>query len=162
MNDLAQERIKECLTYVPATGKFYWRMSRGAARRGAVAGAVDAYGYVNVRIDGKLYKAHRLAWLYEHGVWPGGVIDHINNNPSDNRLVNLRDVSQSVNMHNAKVRTGSRSGVAGVRWRADRGCWIATIRVGYAQHYLGSFASVDDAIAARKMSEQQMLAVIGK
>jgi len=162
MNELTQERLKECLTYVPATGKFYWRTSRGAARRGSVAGAIDAYGYVNVRIDGKLYKAHRLAWLYEHGVWPGGVIDHINNRPSDNRLVNLRDVSQSVNMHNAKVRTGSRSGVAGVRWRADRGCWIATIRVGYVQHYLGSFASVDDAIAARKMSEQQMLAVIGK
>lgn len=162
MNELTQKRLKECLLYIAETGMFFWLSSRGSARSGTVAGATDAYGYVNIRIDGRLYKAHRLAWLYEYGVWPDSVIDHINNNPNDNRLANLRDVSQSVNMHNAKVRIGSRSGVAGVRWRADRGCWIATIRVGYVQHYLGSFASVDDAIAARKTSEQQMLAVIGK
>ena len=162
LEELTLARLKECLTYDADTGEFYWRLRQGARKAGAKAGCFDKLKYVVIRLDWRLYKAHRLAWLYHYGEWPGTIVDHINRNPSDNRIVNLRDVSQSVNSHNAKARAGSSSGVAGVRWRRDRNHWIATIRVGYVQHYLGSFSDLGAAVSARKAAEQRMKTAIGK
>lgn len=155
-HNLTQKRLKECLRYDETSGDFYWLARAGSRKGGAKAGCFDLYGYVVIRLDKKLYKAHRLAWLYHYGTWPGNIVDHINRDPSDNRISNLRAVSQSVNMHNAKTRKNSASGVSGVRRRNDRNCWIATIKIGYVQHYLGSFLTFEDAINARFQAEQRM------
>jgi len=155
---LTQERLKTLLEYCPDTGEFLWRTQKGRCKSGARAGATDTYGYRVIRLDGILYKAHRLAWLYAYGCWPDGLLDHINRNPSDNRLANLREATQSENMHNAKRR--SRSGVPGVRWREERGRWVAQIRIGYRTHVLGSFVSKDEAIAARRTAETAMVSSI--
>lgn len=158
---LSSDRLKQVLAYNPKTGGFKWRETKGRAKAGSFAGATDAYGYRVIRVDGVLYKAHRLAWLYVHGRWPDGILDHINRAPGDNRIRNLREVSQSENMHNAK-RT-SKSGVPGVRWRGDRGRWTAQIRVGYKTYALGSFATKEEAIAARQNAEKTMLlSIYGK
>jgi len=155
---LTQERLKEVLDYDRATGGFQWRCNKGRARVGAAAGATDTHGYKVIRVDGVLYKAHRLAWLHEHGRWPEGVLDHINRRPGDNRIANLREVTQSENSHNSTRR--SASGVPGVRWRAERNRWVAQIRVGYRNHVLGSFATKDEAVVARRKAEQTMMASI--
>jgi hypothetical protein len=160
MTELTQKQLKELLRYESKSGHFYWRHSQGRAKAGQQAGALDAYGYVVIRVNGALYKAHRLAWLYVHGQFPDGLLDHINRKPHDNRISNLRNVSQSINMHNAKARVGSRSKVPGVRWRADRNKWAASIRIGYTQHYLGTFESLEKAIKARKQAEQKMLSAV--
>ena len=60
-------------------------------------GSLDKDGYLIIKIKGKQYKAHRLAWLYEFGSFPNTNIDHINGIRTDNRISNLRAVSQSVN-----------------------------------------------------------------
>ena len=155
---LTAERIKDLLSYDEETGAFRWRQTKGRAKAGEVAGATDTYGYRVIRIDRVLYKAHRLAWLYTHDRWPVGLLDHINREPGDNRIANLREVTQSENMHNASRR--SRSGVPGVLWRAERSKWVAQIRVGYRNHVLGSFPTKQEAIDARRKAEQAMVSSI--
>lgn len=155
---LTQDRLKQLLDYDADTGVFAWKITKGRARAGAVAGATDAYGYRVIRVDGVLYKAHRLAWLHVYGRWPDGLLDHINRAPSDNRLHNLREATQSENMHNATRK--SKSGMPGVLWRSERNRWVAQIRVGYKTHVLGSFRSKEEAIAARRKAEQAMVASI--
>lgn len=157
---LTQDRLKKLLAYDPHTGEFRWACQKGRVKAGESAGASDAYGYRVIRVDGQLYKAHRLAWLYVYGRWPEGLLDHINRTPGDNRIDNLREVSQSENMHNAA--RSCRSGVPGVRWREERRRWVAQIRVGYRNHVIGSFATKDEAIAARRAAERNMVSSIYK
>ena len=152
---LTQDRLKELLAYDPETGVFQWKRTKGRMKAGQLAGATDTYGYHVIRVDGVLYKAHRLAWLHTHGNWPAKVVDHINRRPGDNRLCNLREATQSENMHNANRK--SESGVPGVRWSSERNRWVAQIRVGYRNHVIGSFLSKDEAIAARQRAEQAMV-----
>lgn len=157
---VSQDRLKQLLDYDPSTGEFRWVVTRGRVKAGQIAGATDAHGYCVIRVDGVLYKAHRLAWLYARGRWPSGLLDHINRVPGDNRLINLREATQSENMHNASRK--SKSGVPGVRWRAERDRWVAQIRVGYRNHVIGSFLSKDEAVAARRRAEQAMVSSIYK
>lgn len=110
--------LKELLHYESETGVFYWLVSNSnRIKVGDVAGCVNPYGYVVIRIDGHLYRAHRLAWLYVYGNYPEGkqpFIDHINGNPSDNRITNLRCSSLAENQKNRKINSNNKSGVLGV------------------------------------------------
>jgi hypothetical protein len=157
---ITQIRLRELLEYAPETGEFIWKVSHPRAAAGAVAGAEDHYGYVVIRLDGRLYKAHRLAWLYVYGVWPDKNIDHVNRVKNDNRMVNLRLADQSVNMHNVGARVSSKSGVAGVTWRGDRKKWNARIKVGYKNFNLGLFNDMAAAIAARREAEIRLLQAV--
>ena len=101
MGGLTAERVRDVLTYDPATGVFRWRVAAsGRVQIGMIAGRTKIDGYRGIKIDGKEYQAHRLAWLYVHGFWPACHIDHINGIRNDNRLSNLRDVSRSENAQN--------------------------------------------------------------
>jgi AP2 domain/HNH endonuclease len=86
---VTQARLKELLTYARKTGRFYWRKKHGMARPGTEAGS-NSEGYIRIGIDRRIYRAHRLAWLYVHGEHPAGSIDHRNGTRRANRIVNLR------------------------------------------------------------------------
>ena len=60
---LTQERLKEVLYYNPEIGEFIWNISHENIREGDVAGTKTDFGYIAIRIDNKIYKAHRLAWI---------------------------------------------------------------------------------------------------
>lgn len=112
MAELTQERLKELLHYGPNSGLFMWRVDRrGTAKAGQWAGRTNSKGYVEISVDGKRYKAHRLAWLYTHGVWPKGQIDHKDRDRAGNWIDNLRDVTQSVNLKNTGAQKNNTSGV---------------------------------------------------
>ena len=96
------ERVTELFDYDAETGALRWRVSKQGLKVGKVAGTVHKLGYVYVSADNYRTLAHRLAWVHVYGVWPSGVIDHINGDPSDNRLCNLRDVSRQVNQQNMR------------------------------------------------------------
>ena len=138
------------LAYSPDTGVITWRVARRGIVKGSTAGGkLSSGGYLRVCVDGRLYYAHRIAWAITHGSWPSGVIDHINGIKTDNRLSNLRDVSQATNMHNqrnAQRTIGRTSKYLGVAWAKRNNKWRAAIKVfGYTK-CVGYF---DDELAAR-------------
>lgn len=106
---ITQDRLKELSTYNPDTGVFIGTVSRGKGNRfvaGGRMGTPDKKGYIHMTIDGKTYGAHRLAWLYCFGEWPKCHIDHINRDPSDNRIKNLRKATHSENTCNTPGKKG--------------------------------------------------------
>jgi hypothetical protein len=137
--------LLERLSYDASTGVFTWR-SRSAIclTAGDVAGRITSNGYRQIKINYRHYLAHRLAWLYVHGEWPKGQIDHINGLRDDNRLSNLRDVDRSsnqLNRHTAMPNTTT--GLAGVFCK--RGKFGARIRIEGRLHYLGTFLTAEQA-----------------
>ena len=109
---------------------------------GKVAGTLNG-GYLNVYIAGKKYRAHRIIWLIVHGNWPANQIDHINGSGIDNRLVNLRDVSNKINSWNVDV-----SKHTGVVWDKEKQKWKARIRHEGKRINLGRYKDREAAITA--------------
>ena len=138
------------LDYDPETGIFTWKSSNRFRVKGADAGSKSERGYISIGIRGKIYKAHRLAWLFVHGVWPTGQIDHIDRDKSNNRIANLRDVGQSINQENRiDPRADNELGVVGVSlWSDGRPGFKAQIKVRGKVLYLGTFQTVEEANAA--------------
>lgn len=111
------EQLKALLTYDPGTGLFKWRSNRrgrGGIKAGDVAGTTHIKGYVQIKVLGALYLAHRLAWFYVHGEWPSAQIDHVNGCRNDNRLINLRLATAAQNGWNSKCHRDNRTGLKGV------------------------------------------------
>jgi len=146
---LTAERLRELLHYDPETGEFTWRANRGGGvKAGDIAGTIStSKGYRNIWIGGN-YKAHRLAWLYVHGVWPEAQIDHINQNKADNRMENLRLVTHAENMQNRPCQRNNVSGFKGVAPCRRTGRWQALICSNNKQIHLGLFATPEMAHAA--------------
>lgn len=156
---LTAERARELLSYDPATGEFRWKVTNSnRCKAGNVAGWDQDDGKGRVRIcitvDGKKHKAHRLAWLITHGVWPPQLIDHINGNSADNRLCNLRLATPSQNSFNRGEQSTNTSGHKGV-WRKYRR-WRADIWANGRKHGLGSYATKEEAAAAYQRAAQQL------
>ena len=118
-----------------------------------MADASNGALYRRIQLDGRKYKAHRLAWLYLFGEWPKGQIDHINRNSLDNRIANLRDVSQSENQHNRPEQANNTSGVKGVHWHKQKMRWQAAIRINGKLIHLGLFGTKEEAAYARFHAE---------
>jgi hypothetical protein len=146
--EFSVERLRSLLSYNRETGSLAWVGDvRNGVSAGDVAGHVDRSGYRRIVIDGALYAAHRLAWLHVHGEWPKGQVDHINGNRDDNRFVNLRDVSNSVNAQNKRgARKDNVTGLLGVSRRPHG--YEARITLEGKTRWLGLFDSAEEAHAA--------------
>ena len=154
---LTQEFLKECLHYDSDTGIFTWRV-RAANRLkvGDVAGCIDSTtGYIRIKVNGSMYAAHRVAWLYAHGNFPPEQIDHINGIRDDNRIKNLRAVSHQENGRNQSKPKDNKSGVVGVSWRKKDQKWQAQIYVNGKIKHLGHFADFVEAVTVRKQAEKR-------
>lgn len=146
MIDLTQAYLREILKYDPETGIFTWIVDRSkAVKSGSIAGCKGKQiGYITIGIKGRVYKAHRLAWLYSYGDWPKGLIDHINGDKSDNRLTNLRDVMADGNSQNVrKPNRRNKSGFMGVIWFQNK--WRATLSVNGKCKWLGDYTTPEEA-----------------
>lgn len=143
---LTLQHLRELLGYNPDTGDFIWLRAPWNHPRlaGQVAGGRST-GYVMIKIDGRKYKAHRLAWLYLTGAWPCMPVDHRDGDPFNNRWSNLREATQAQNAANAARRAG-RGLPKGVR-RNGRG-YTARIRFEKRLINIGTYPTVDEAAAA--------------
>ena len=146
------ERVRAAFEYEEETGLFRWRERPDVhpcvnrRRAGRVAGTPNGKGYTMIRVDGRAFKAHRLAWLYVYGSWPVKQIDHINGVKNDNRIANLREADNSVNQQNrCKPTKGSNSKYLGVCWSRASQKWMAVIRTNGRQKYLGVYECEEDA-----------------
>ncbi|EOV9570015.1 HNH endonuclease signature motif containing protein [Cronobacter turicensis] len=143
----APELLRSLFLYDPVTGRLCHKANRRRVKAGSYADSTrraDGYHQVALRLDGKQYqlKAHRVAWILEHGAIPDGLqVDHINGIREDNRLCNLRLVTQRENDQNRRK-------ARGYGW--NKGCskWEAYIRVDGVRHHLGLFTSEAAARAA--------------
>lgn len=174
MKTVDVEVLQSLLRYEPDTGKLFWRV-RDASwfrdtpnktahqhcnwwnKRFAGKEAFTAPGVENCRcgrVLGVGLYAHRVIWAMVHGVWPPEV-DHEDGDRSNNRLRNLRAADHQSNMQNKAVYRNSKSGVHGVSRDATGLRWHARITVNKRQRHLGTFATKDEAIAARRSAERE-------
>lgn len=138
MATLTQIRVKELLRYDPETGHFRWRKpTTNRVKVGSLAGHPDhQHGYRLIGVDGRVYHASRLAFLYMVGHLPD-YIDHKNRDRGDDRWENLREATRSQNQMNRGVQSNSSSGLKGAHWHGQSGKWYARITVRGKTHNLG-------------------------
>lgn len=147
---ISHKRLLEVLDYNPETGDFKWKHSKIGRVAGAVAGTVSAGGYWQIIINRKFYFAHRLAWFYVRGKWPRKDIDHINRERCDNRIRNLREVTQSQNSTNVELRSSRNvSGYRGVTHDRKSNKWMTRVYKDGKLRLCKMFPSLDEAVQAR-------------
>jgi hypothetical protein len=142
---LTIERLREVLAYDPATGHFIWRRDNTRVKAGAIAGGIDSWGYRQIKIDGRMYLAHRLAWFFARGEWPEFIIDHRNGEKLDNRIDNLRPATDAESARNAPLKSSNRTGLKGVCWNKEQEAFKASICVNKKHLHLGYFETAEAA-----------------
>lgn len=150
---LTQAELKAVFDYDPDTGIFTRVFKNGKSK---VVGSPNTKGYICIPIRNVKYVAHRLAWLWVHGKFPEHQLDHINRNKQDNRIINLREVTNKQNCENRGLQKNSSSGIAGVSWKSSHKKWVAQICHNQKNIYLGLYARIEDACIARKAAEKRL------
>jgi len=155
---LTADRLRELVLYEPETGRFFRRTHTKVSKPGDETGRPRSSGYSSASVDGIKYYAHRVAWLYVHGAWPAGVIDHINGDRSDNRICNLRDVAHTDNLQNvwAPTKKHGRGSHLGVHYSKRINRWIAQIRSDGKTRHIGCFVDEQEAAAAYLAAKRQL------
>lgn len=154
MDDMTQERLKQLVTYDPETGEFtgnYFGNVIGYDHKPAKAKTT----YRRIKLDGKNYSAHRMAWLYVHGDKPKE-IDHRDRDGSNNRLDNLRVADRVLNNRNQGLMQNNKSGIAGVSKKHKKGRtprWVANIGINGKLKEVGSSLDFFEACCKRKSAE---------
>lgn len=169
MSKITPQIIREFLDYDPETGLLYWKErdrkwfiadrfhgtwnTRYAGKRAFTS--VNTQGYFQGQILDKLQRAHRVVWAHYYGEWPKDQVDHINGVRIDNRIANLRSVTNKQNSRNSTLNIRNTSGVCGVSWCEERKKWQAYITVDGKMRPLGRYEHKSEAIAVRKAAEKE-------
>lgn len=149
---LTQNEVKKLLNYDKRTGVFKWRVRpspKCRVRAGDAAGCLVKEGYVKIKIKGKSYAAHNLAWLYVTGAFPVLRLDHENRIKNDNSFNNLRPATVSQNAHNVVLHRSNTSGAKGIYKNNRDSGWRATLTVNQKTIYVGNYFNKLDAVIAR-------------
>jgi len=148
--------IGEFLKYDAASGLLTWRVKRKAANKGGRAGRVGPRGYAQVGFNRVYYAVHRVAYFLATGLQPS-IVDHINGDPFDNRLENLRASNPTRNQQNRALDKRNSTGISGVRFlhQLKSPSWNAGIGINGKFVHLGSFPTLFDAVCARRSSENK-------
>ena len=142
---ITQDFLKSFFHY--EDGRLFYTQPSGRMTIGDRAGTVNGSGYYQTCIKGKIYKNHRLIFLMHHGYLPKE-IDHIDGNPRNNRIENLREATHTQNSMNHKLSKANKSGFKGVNWCNTTNKWRATCRAFGKKHHVGHFVNIEDAVKA--------------
>ena len=154
-NKLSPSEVRRFLDYAPITGEITWKSRIEGPRAwntrwtGKKAGFTDRRGYLNIDIHQVTYMAHRLIWLHTYGYWPRHEIDHIDGNPANNALDNLREVTHEENLRNTAARRQNSTGLKNItkkRW----GYCVSFTKFG-ERLYEGHFGTLETAIFVREL-----------
>lgn len=149
-----EKAFQSWLKYERDSGNFFWiKRKSPTCKMGEPIGTESSNGYLMIRIFGKRYYSHRLAWFFHYGKWPSDQIDHINGNRKDNRISNLRCVSNLENHKNMKMPKTNTSGAVGVSFNKRDKRWYAQIKSRMKTIPLGSSKDFFEACCIRKSAE---------
>lgn len=155
LNHISHERLLELVHYDPETGLMKWlRPTSNRVKAGHRAGSQAKNGYWQIKLDGKVYNFHRVAWFYVTGVWPDRWIDHENRDTADNRFANFRLSTISQNAGNMKRRVDNSTGFKGVQRKRNK--FSAEVRCNGVRHRLGVFNTPEEAHAAYFAAAQRL------
>ena len=158
--ELTAEKLKRLFTYDEKTGVFIRNLDlSNGLKAGEIAGCVQKHRkpYKVIKIDGVLYLCHRLAWLYVHGSMPYGLIDHKNGDGLDNRLENLRVVTNKQNIQaSLRVPRHNTSGLKGASFSKKMGKWIAGISINGKRKHIGCFDTAEEAHEAYLSAKREV------
>ena len=161
-NHVDPEILKQRLHYCDQTGLLFWKesnlMGKGWNTRWANKQALSSFsrdGYKKGMLFGKAVQTHRVVWALYYGEWPNGFIDHIDHDKTNNRIENLRIVTNVENQRNMSRQKRNKSGVTGVHWKERDNRWQASIGINGKTKALGYFKEFEDAVARRKMAEAE-------
>jgi len=153
---ITQKYIKEYFKYDHNSGDLIRTKTRNVnAKKGSIVGCIKKDGctsYKYVKINGRSYSVHRIIWMYVYGKWPD-VIDHIDHNGLNNKLYNLRSVTNKENLNNRRESKQTKSGVPGVYWSKKNKKWYVTVYINERLKCFGSYILLNDAIRARHNAE---------
>lgn len=151
--------IREWFAYDPETGVVFWKKKPNRNKPvGAQAGFKWSDGtntYIRIGINGACIFAHVVAMALLNGRLPSSPVDHIDGDGTNNRAKNLREVSHTENLRNQRLNSRNSSGVMGVDFHVASRRWRARIIVDKKERHLGTFATREEAIVARKAAETQ-------
>lgn len=157
------ELIRELATrvdYDPETGHFTWKPGTRKFGRtifpGERAGDLAPHGYYRLSIRNTKVSAHIVAWYIVYGEIPDLPIDHINQDKSDNRIENLRVVSQSVNFLNSDRSHLNKTGLSGVTKVGRK--FHSRVSLNRKLYHVGSFDTPEEANAAYMKKKAQLIA----
>lgn len=159
--DVTPEFLRSALSYDPLTGDLRWLPRSDVPRRvnvrciGKIAGKLNKRGYRTVVIHGSGFLAHRIAWAITHGEWPSSDIDHIDGNPSNNSIANLRLATKSQNQINRPVQKNNSAGHKGVSWHSAARKWAATLVFRGKRTHLGVFSTREEAANAYRRAAEE-------
>lgn len=151
------EEARKIFDYNPKTGVLRWAVPpKGGVHSGSIIKGKCQKGYLRLGYKYKTYRVHRVIWLLVYGEWPKEQIDHINGIKDDNRICNLRAVSNRENHKNMPLRSDNTSGHTGVYWSKRENKWEVRIRSVGKFIFLGYFDDKRKAIEKRKQYERKL------
>jgi len=158
---ITQSELKRICEYNPETGEFVRIIKRSWKGKEYPCRSLpnskgDSWGYLQLNIDRKVYKVHRLIFLYMTGEFPTVDVDHINGDRTDNRWINLRLVTRQDNLRNMGLRQSNTSGITGVSYCTTKKTWEAYIGAGNTRLRLGHYKTKEEAVLARKVAESKL------
>jgi len=154
---ITQELLKKYFLY--NDGNLLRNFNCGGEKVGSCSGWINTVNngkkYIRLSICKKHIYLHQAIFIYHHGYLPK-YIDHINGNSLDNKIENLREANQSLNIANSLLSKSNTSGYKGVTWRKDTNKWMAQITKNKKHHNLGCFENIEDAANAYKIASKNM------
>lgn len=135
-------------------GNLYWKISKKGIKKDKFAGNKDCNGYIRVAYEGRKYLVHRLIYVMHYGFVPK-IIDHIDGNPTNNNINNLRPATHEQNLQNQRTQKNSSSGVKGVNWNKNINKWLVRLCVNKKRIFCGYFDKFDDAVLVAEKTRKQ-------
>lgn len=153
LKNLTQDDVKALFDYDAKNGWLIRKFKSGKRKPCGHKPACDGYG--NVNINGKMYKTHRIIWLWHKGTWPQFEIDHIDKNKMNNRIENLDDVEHKQNQQNRGIQSNNTSGYPGVSFHKPAGKYMSQIKNSGEITHLGLFNTPEEAFLAYQLAKIQ-------
>lgn len=124
-------------------GNLYWKITiNNRGKQGEMAGCLLPRGYKAIGINNKRYLMHRLIFMMFYGYLPKK-IDHIDGNPINSTIENLRKANDAENSYNAKLRKDNTTGCKGVIWHKWAKKWRVIVKANKNVAYSGYFDDLE-------------------